>query len=517
MKNSKVVISLILGATMILGCGAGCKKGPEIFVSQTKTEATQPSDPNNSSGGGNIGLENKVYENYVNSANSYVIGQLGEDTMPIMTYCSPTQKHSIGFKQIPSMISDKYYTLMQDCGINLVRGHRIVTDSDGDGNLLNLEMCKKYGMAYIQSVSHEGFWKFDETQSKIVCYEDYSEPEKTERKISFVNEISHYKDHPAFAGVSFSDEEGIDVFPGIGSAKQIFKSVVPNKLFFNNLLGQQATGDFYQYGQFTLKYKDKLPLVEQGSLNFYDRYLNSYSENVGEVISYDAYPILKNGILAVAMQNLSIVAQKAKDKNLPYFYCIQASQPGDAIWKIPEQVEQTWHVNSALLFGVKGLSLFTFFTPVDFAHVDNFGACIDYDGNVTPYYDIVKNSMAHIPAMDDYLMKAKWQGVMESSNQALSACKSTISSVKLTSFKECTSITSSQTHTMMGCFDYNGKAVFFVFNNSTSAPTNATLNFSKDMTFKYIKGGTTIVQSTSNKTLNVSNIKAGEAVLLVQE
>lgn len=500
------LMALILSIVSLIGCtpnGQGNQGGNNNQQQSGQDDPgqggqTDPIDDNRK------GVD---FKNYLNENNSYVIGQLGKDVMPIMVYISPTEAHSVGFKSIPSMINDKYYTLMKDCGINVVDGFNV----DDARSIQNLEFCKKYGMAYIHQVSLENFTRYNSATKSIECYDNFSDDDKQRIKESFTTSATKYSDYWAFAGIRASDEEGVDVFPGLSSAEKIFSEVCPDKLFFLNLLGQMALPGSLKYGQYFSRCE--FPSAS----TTYDEYLESYVSNFNEkFICFDSYPIIKSGIQSPALNNISRIAKVAKDNNKAFGYCTQASLTGESNSKLPNQEEQYWATNVSLCFGAKFLTLFTFFHPNDYAHTANFSTCIDYEGNVTDYYYIVKNALSQISMMDEYLMNATWKGVMQTKTKAHSANQTTDPSVIIDSFKQCTGV-SSDAHVLVGCFDHNGKMVLFVFNNTVEANTNVLLNFSENCKFKMIKENVVSEVNTSDKVFLVQNLKAGQCALLVQE
>jgi len=454
-------------------------------------------------------VETGLYQMTVEDSDKLSIPQLGDDVMPISVYVSPMPEHGSGFEKVPSQITDKYYQLLKDAGVNFVYGH----NEKGEDIIKNLDLCEKYGLAYLLRTDQMEFFK--DTDSGIVCYPDYSPEEKERVKKAFVDKINLYIDHPAFAGIKFSDEVGVKCFPGLEAATQIFYEEFPGKMIYHNLLGNLASNAMFE----SAPYWKKFTQVTDESImkDGYDSYIRQFTEKVSvEYISFDNYPIQATGTLRAWGKNISQVANIAKEKNIAFWNFIQASTWGNDAFVVPNEAEMLWQNNLSLAYGCKGLQMFTFFCPIDFLKYDLAGTgtfCVDSNGNVTDFYYDVKNSLTQISMMDDVLMNSKWKGIMTSS----SGIPATIipENDVLESFNHLDNIVSTDAHVVTGCFNYQGKTALLVVNNSVMSPTNVVLNFNVGTKGYYIKDNAKFEFTSKNKQLVIPYLVAGGAALVV--
>lgn len=497
-KFLALALSVFCCATAFSGCNSKSSSSSSSSSPSSEQEAPQP-----------------LEKSYLNEYGSYVLKQLGADVLPISVFVSPTPKHSSGFKTIDSMINDKYYQLMQECNINVVMGHNIT----GNEDMENLALCEKYGMAYIAPASPT--FVTSNTEG-IYGYNDFSAQKKEATRAEYVEWLNKYKDQPAFAGVRYSDEEGLDGYDDIGEAGKIFKEIYPDHLFYNNLLGSLANQEMMQYGgRFFTKFTATDNDLKLGGYRYFLDKFTEYTKP--EVFSYDSYPIRQTGMSQNALSNMSIMINQANNNGGTFWNYIQAGR-SEPTQKLPNAAEQRWTVNASLCFGCKGLELFTFFTPNDFFDIEAskglgyFETAIDSDGNVTEYFDVIKQSLAQVPLMDEYLMNARWKGIMQSESTYGSAIAAPGGDL-LDGFKQLKGITNSNSHVLIGCFEYgvDKKMALFVFNNSTEEPTNVVLEFNETVEGTYVKDNQKTTFKTKSNTFTVSYLQPGSAALLVAD
>ena len=128
-------------------------------------------------------VETGLYKMEVEDSYKLSISQLGDDVMPVAIYVSPMPEHGSGFDKVPSQINDKYYQLIKEAGVNFVYGH----SESGEDVFKNLDLCEKYGLAYLLRTDHMEFFK--DTGNGIVCYPDYSIEEQARVKKAFIDAL----------------------------------------------------------------------------------------------------------------------------------------------------------------------------------------------------------------------------------------------------------------------------------------------------------------------------------------
>lgn len=413
----------------------------------------------------------------------YVPSQLGQADMPVGIYVGPTpvMKNEFTGTNTPSLITEKYYQLMKDAGINLVYGHN-ETGSDEDIQK-SMDLCEQYDMGYLAFIHIAGF--FREENGKIVCYEDYPEEEQERVKADFIKELDRYRHHPAFAGVKFCDEMGTDTFPALVSANKIFDELCPGKLFYTNLLGDRATAEMMKYAPYFAdkKVTDDLELLRDG----YEHYCESFLQEVSSpIISFDNYPIEATGVNQSFTRNINRVMKIAHENDVPFWNFIQAGK-WDSTTVMPNRAELSWQIAMSLAYDCKGIQLFSFYTPFEFLSQEKDGIvrmAINSDGSVNEiYYDIV-HVMNEVHAYDEYLMRAVWKGTMQSDHPSYAGY---IYSAPMDSFCQVSGIESGEAQVLAGCYNYQGMPMLYLVNNSVTNSTSVTVEFSKN-----VKGKTVI-------------------------
>ena len=433
---------------------------------------------------------------------------LGDDVLPVTIFVSPTPEHGDGFDRVPSLINDKYYTLLKEAGVNVVFGH----DEKGEDIVKNLDLCQKYGMAYFLYTDTMDFYK--DTENGIVCYPDYSAAEKSAVKKKFVDTIAQYADHPAFAGVKFSDERGIDIFPALKAATEIFNERYPGKIMYHNLLGNAASKEMMQYAPLFGKYTrvTNENLIKDG----YNYYVTNFIETVpSKFISYDHYPILTTGLNPRWMYNMSTVINIANNHGVAFWNYLQADKYDESV-AVPNEAQMLWQVNTSLAYGAKGLELFPFFCPLSFCDGERNGTvvnCISGTGEVNQLYYDTKNALAQVSMMGEVLMNSRWKGLMVSSTGV--PATEVVQTDVLPSFNHLDSVTSTNTHVIVGCYNYKGKTALLVVNNSVVMPTNVVLNFNVETKGYYIKDSARYDYTSNGKQLIIPYLVAGGSALVV--
>ena len=450
-------------------------------------------------------------------ATPYDLSMIEENELPVATFIPPTPAHSAGFTQKEGLINDEYFQLAKDAGINLIMGH-----FESDENIRDImDLCSEYKMGYLLHTGPMDFYKLDEETKDIIGYDDYPAEEQEAVKKAFLDRVAEFSDHPAFAGVHFVDEPGVDEFAGIGAAREVFKEVYPDKMFYVNLQSQRATAECLQYGadygvRPDMKADDPNLLVSDGR---YDYHLSEFVKRSSpELICFDLYPFTEPGLEVPShyVQNLDIVRKYAQENGLHFWNFMQVSQYAgmDNDRRVPSLNEIAWEFNTTLAYGGKGLAYFDFFCPIEYITTQYAGGwrtTIMADGTVNEEYDYVKTVMEHIHQVDEILLNSVWKGVIQTQ---LSYTSLDYPGVTMDSFNQLTGAVS-QSNFLIGCFNYGGKTALYVLNNSTLGMNSVTLNFSGELIGTvYREGKRSQFRSDS---YTVRDLPAGFAALIVLE
>ena len=136
----------------------------------------------------------------------------------------------------------------------------------------------------------------------------------------------------------------------------------------------------------------------------------------------------------------------------------------------------------------------------------------DRDGNRTPVYDYVKTAGIQIEAVDEVLMCCKSKGVIVSGSMPWDGNSGIPAKDILQTYGEISAVNG--WHTLVGCFDYNGKTALYVTNNSVTEGDDVDITFTKGVK------GYTVQKAVKNQfegaELNLK-LDAGEGVLVVIE
>lgn len=320
--------------------------------------------------------------------------------------------------------------------------------------------------------------------------------------------------HDSFGGVMQCDEPGRIQYEKIKTSAGILDSIMPEEttgtLWHVNLFPIYANAKQLYFRQYT----SSSVLPEEGYT--YQQYVDDYMSIVQpKVLSYDYYPCRGEygNLTDKYFVNMAIIREAALEANIPFWVYVQTCSY-NSVTRLPDQADILWQVNTALSYGAKGIQYFTGVVPTngDGTGEQFDGAMFDRHGNRTAIYDYVKNANLQIEAVDEVLMCSKSKGVIINGNMPWDGESGIPAADVLTSYGALASVTAQ--HAITGCFDYNGKAAFYVTNNNTLEQDTVTLNFSSG-----VSGYT--VQKAAKTTFNGNSLSislaAGEGVLVVLE
>jgi hypothetical protein len=210
--------------------------------------------------------------------------------------------------------------------------------------------------------------------------------------------------------------------------------------------------------------------TEEEYENYLEKFLNTVPVNV---LSYDFYPFkdLTYGSLDKRyFYQLHISKKLADEKNLPLWNFVQVTAFNDEV-RIMSDAEIWWCVTTSVAFGVTCLQYFTYFTPVDSAMEKFKGAIIDENGNTTERYECVRKCNAHLNALGNRLIDARFDGVMACGEYSDLIPKERI----LDGYGNIEKVVGKDY--LIGCFEKNGKKLYYAVNPSLSCESEITLTF----------------------------------------
>ncbi|MBP5738667.1 MAG: beta-galactosidase [Abditibacteriota bacterium] len=248
-----------------------------------------------------------------------------------------------------------------------------------------MELCRKYGLKVL--VHDERIYTADK--------------EGPVDRIMVENVVEEYRDDPIVWGYSIADEPFPEKFHDKAAIAAGVRAADPERKTFINMHRWGACyvlPKLFDKGDHT-RYIDEMLLA--GQLNFlsYDEY------------SFDAEG--KNGMLDAYFRNLEIIRAESLKHNIPFNSIILDTQHWQ--FRDPTDAEIRWQVYTALAYGSKGITYFTYAVPTGDASFVWGDGLMDRDGNKTRRYYAAKKINHEIGRMSDVLMNLKSVGVFHTS------------------------------------------------------------------------------------------------------
>ncbi len=416
------------------------------------------------------------------------------DVMPISGYIGPQAVYAANGYTLPSLITDKTYSQLQEAGINLIIEQRVDWSKQPETAKQILELSAQYGIKYFLPVDDAFRIQFAD-DLRYGTVEDVSK---------ITDELYQYE---SFAGFYFRDEPTSDMFPGITDALSVFNDV------------RNYTG----YSDLQV-YLNMLPSVSADMLSngteediTWTKYIERFSDTGVDYLMFDAYPftMVENEIQASFLNQLDAINQQAKKDNKAWMGYVQTGG-GAAMFssnhRVVNEGEMNWNVNAMLAFGAKGISYYTLVTPPETAtmgeEVVNQDALINKYGTKTPFWFYAQKINKHIQAMDHILMNSAHEGIILDNNTS----PNIYNGPDLLQSYRCLESVSGDS-ALIGCFDYQGTVALLVMNNSiTEHHAEITLNFDNNYAYEVIQRGISAEITGKSFTLH---LEAGESAMVV--
>ena len=230
--------------------------------------------------------------------------------------------------------TDEQYRAMAEANINYVYGCYDTTLTD---MLEAMDLCSKYGMKYLV---------YDQTTEAAIRANTVTESVVE----AFLETIGEVSSHSAFAGVYLIDEPSYAILDGIKMVTDAFREAYPGKEIMVNM------------------HPSWQAQPEHIGPNGYQAYVDKVYEVAPGVLSYDNYPLAAgspNYIDPSYVQNLDIVARKARDNGVKYYNYIQLTEAyGVTASRACSTYEEiAWQCYTSMAYGVSGVQTFTWVAP----------------------------------------------------------------------------------------------------------------------------------------------------------
>lgn len=418
----------------------------------------------------------------------------GADVMPIGGFYGPfTASSSVNGQKLPDYVSDEYFAMIKEVGINLIVSAPENFSVNPDSVTKAMKLGEKYNIGYFVS---------DTYATNVIRNGQAFDAE------TFAALVEQYDCSEAFVGIVATDEPTANMFGGMKTIFDAFYGLeLEGKHAYCNLFPTYGTPIDYSGEQLRMTYEE---------------YLTQYYEAAHpKFMSYDHYPYETENF-AQYFNNLSIMRSFTMERNIPFWSFIQAGgQHNDAALPIesepyrPSEGQMLWDINMNLAYGAKGIQYFTLIQPQHFAFAPND----EYDcyrngligalGNRNEWFFYAKKANEQIRAIDSVLMNAKSMGVIVSGEEAEQLVGQREECFKDKKFRELTGVSGDA---LVGCFDYEGGTALYVVNFDKEEKGQVTLEFSDCYGYDVVQRAQTVGVCGNSLTLT---LEAGEGALVV--
>lgn len=479
---------------------------------------------------------------------NFNIKQLGKKEIPIAIYCGPLCASEYKGNKYESQMTRDIFAKLKECGINVVYGHDDEFNTPTEEEAIKcMDLCAEFGMAYLarDDISLD----YCSTGRSRADYRTFSEEKKAEIDRRYEESLKKYCNHPAFAGVCFVDEPGMESFVGMKRAKDIFDRVCgKDKLFYVNLFPYYATAKQFDYGWELpdAPSTEGLEPYVNTNMSRYKVYVNRLLDVLNpQMISYDAYPYINLGgiesmhhiIMYDVPQYLHSID---KQRQIPYWVFLQGfgecGENGKV--RVVNFAEVQLSISLALAFGAKGLQIFPgcyskwlFVHDKEFRDEDYYqiNAIIDKFGNTTEFFGYFKYGFSQVKSIQEYIAEAElicqivsgeFDGMLPS-EEVLQTVKDNDCiyrgklpkefNIETDSYKELIKVDATN-QVIVSCFEGENGREFLIVNNSIITATTFTLTFDKEYDVEYIRN--TRKNFRHGNKVTIQALAAGENVLL---
>ncbi len=429
----------------------------------------------------------------VEQANTYGFEFLGgTQVMPIGGFYGPLPKANTTYPElVPNYISDEYFRMIEDCGVNLIVYSEVYYESDPLSVKRMLELGERYGI---------GITLKDRRYEKDLTTELAAEY------------LSDYQNYRAFCGVHAVDEPKSTHYD-LGTTSGYISNYV-NQINILKELGVWSFGNL-------------LPLNNHENISQYKAYVEEWLGTCNvEMLMWDKYVHDRAGEEADYFSNMSLGREMAAKYNVPFWTFVQGGTQLEAgsnytseniNANTPNEGQFLWNVNTCLAYGAKGISYFPLIQPDYFATLadgtNDFSrnGLIGATGEKNVWWYYAQTANRQIAAIDSVLMNSVHKEVIITSDKAKEDNKYSDCILDGTSWREMQNI---EGDVMVGCFNYQGKSAFYVVNYDMENSQDVTMEFSDNYQFRVIQDATSSRHRADSLELTM---KAGEGVLLVME
>lgn len=429
---------------------------------------------------------------------------IGENVMPVGSYAGPNSaERDYHGQHLPSMVSEEYFALFKEMGLN----YFTATLPSNDPNIEKfLTLCDRNDMG------------------AFISYENLNGPDVAASVTKDTVETSldmFTTEHKSLLGFYLRDE------PTVSMIKKLKNTT-------DCLAESKYAGKKYAYGNALPDYTDKNYMWDDDTaVGSWEDYLRLYCEMLDlGYLSFDFYPWHINASTGKEVYNsgyvkaLSIARKVANEFEIPVWSCKQCgsifeSVPMDKQKLCPTEDKFRWQMSIDLAYGVKGFTYFLLCgnaigpsSSVWEEGIDDyFGIFNAYTGQPNVWFDYIKEFDKHLTKIERVLMQSYHDGVIATGN-VIEKASIGEELIQSGSYHELESITSDDVAVLTGCYNYNGKTVLYVTNNSYSKSGTVTLNFSDNYGYVLIQKDT--LTDKAGRSLQLDLLPGEGAMVMVK-
>ena len=437
----------------------------------------------------------------------YTFGMLDEDTMPVVMFGGPIHGYVMNGYKPDTMINDNTYRYYKEAGVNGIVGTANWVNGDRLDEVSQiLKYTDKYKINYVT---------FD---TSLIHFRGKPIPSLSDPAVQ--ERLAFYEQFESFAGIYCQDEARVEWLEELGRAHQfVFDYNAQNN---TNLIAYSNMHPYWPEAQQGFYSEDST----NKQYNYEDMIRGFLDKGKLPYLSYDRYSLLgaqgsdKATLDQMWFMNLGLIRGWAQEYKIPFWVCLQIGGFYN-YYKTPTESEFLWLINTAIASGAKGIEYFPGVTPMDEAYLQSPHGelgIVALDGQKTQYYHYSKKATTQIQATQKYLMNAASVGIMV--NPATSP-DSNISNdflykmpdgytYLLNDFRQLKSVSDNG---LVGCFDYQGRTMLYVMNNTLDGDVETvTMQFDDIYAYDVIQRG--VNRTALGKTLSLQ-LRGGEAALVL--
>ena len=399
---------------------------------------------------------------------SFSYKKLGKDVMPIGGWCSPVDPY----------ITNEQYAMIKECGLNSIYGLYENVEISYPNVIKALECAQNNDLIYLVRDS-----------SLYLHSEDIDD---------FKAHMEKFTKYDSYGGTLVMDEPGMDSFDSLAYTAKLFRQYYSQYAHYVNLFPMYASASQFET-------RGKEPAKNDTTFDIYAR---EYITKVRpQFFSFDYYPVSGDypNLSQEFLHQLYVVSKLCDEYKIPFWTFIQTCNFGGRS-RIPTKEELYYQINASLAYGAKGIQYFCYFMPTEFIADGYGGNLVDANGNKTVLYDYAKKINNQIANMDNVLMRSTLIGQMAYGDNP--ACVVTQDNL-IDSIREIKSVETND-NAIVSCFDYDGKSVFYIMNNSTQDDASIKINFTSNVIANVVD-----IDGKTNFEGDVANIELapGEGVM----